>query len=166
MATVKYDLGLYIQDTWTIKRLTLSPGLRIENFNSFIPENSMAAGRFVPARFYPEQKDLPNWNGDLAPRFGVAYDLFGDGRTALKGNVSKYFEAWTGLFANRYSPVASANSTFNWTDRNVDDIAQDSEFLPATGITGGSNANFGTDLVSRAPASDIVRGTILKAPSS
>jgi hypothetical protein len=156
-ATVKYDLGIYVQDTWTIKRLTLNPGLRIENFNSYIPENSMAAGRFVPARFYPAQTNLPNWNGNLAPRFGVAYDLFGNGKTALKGNVSKYYEAWTGLFASRYSPVASSTSTFNWTDSNNDDIAQDSEFLTAAGVTGGSNANFGKSIVSRAPDPNEVR---------
>jgi len=156
-ATVKYDLGLYVQDTWTIKRLTLNPGLRIENFNSYLPEMSMAAGRFVPARFYPEQTNLPNWNGDLAPRFGAAYDLFGNGKTALKGNISKYYEAWTGLFASRYSPVASSTSTFNWTDTNLDDIAQDSEFLPAGCVTCGSNANFGRSVISRAPDPNDVR---------
>src|SRR5581483_793945 len=156
-STVKYDLGIYVQDTWTIRRLTLNPGLRIENFNSFIPEDSMAAGRFVPARFYPAQKNLPNWNGDLAPRFGAAYDLFGNGKTALKGNISKYYEAWTGLFASRYSPVASSTSTFNWTDSNTDDIAQDSEFLPNGCVTCGSNANFGKSVVTRAPDANEVR---------
>jgi hypothetical protein len=152
-ATVKYDLGLYIQDTWTIKRLTLNPGLRIENFNSFIPEDSMAAGRFVPVRFYPAQRNLPNWNGDLAPRFSAAYDLFGDGKTAIKGNISKYYEAWTGLFASRYSPVASSTSSYNWADLNGDDIAQENEFI----ANPGSNANFGKSVVSRAADSNEVR---------
>ena len=152
-ATTKYDLGIYVQDTWTMGRLTLSPGLRIENLNGFLPENSMPAGRFVPARFFAERTDLPNWNGDLAPRFGVAYDLFGNGKTAVKGNISKYYEAWTGLFAARYSPVSNSTSSYNWTDVNKDDIAQESEFIN----NAGSNANFGLPIVSRAPAADLAR---------
>jgi hypothetical protein len=148
-ATVKYDIGVYLQDSWTIKRLTLNPGLRIENFNSYLPAVSMTAGRFVPARYYPAQYNLPNWNGDLAPRFAAAYDLFGDGKTAVKGNVSKYYEAWTGLFAARYSPVANSTSVFNWTDSNSDDIAQENEFLPNGCVTCGSNANFGKSIISR-----------------
>src|SRR3984893_8359333 len=152
-ATVKYDIGIYVQDTWTIRRLTLNPGLRIENFNSYLPENSMAARRFVPGRFYPAQYNLPNWNGDLAPRFSAAYDLFGDGKTALKGNISKYYEAWTGLFASRYSPVANSTSSYNWADLNHDDIAQENEFINNP----GSNLNFGKTIISRAKDPNEVR---------
>ena len=50
---VNYDLGYFVQDSWTIKRLTLNPGLRVENFNARIDETTMPAGRFAPARFFP-----------------------------------------------------------------------------------------------------------------
>ena len=93
--TVKFDLGYYVQDSWTIKRLTLSPGLRVDNFNSFIEATAVPAGRFVPARFFPERQNVPNWIGYTAPRLSAAYDLFGDGRTAIKGAISKYYQPLT-----------------------------------------------------------------------
>ena len=36
------DLGLYVQDTWTRKRLTLTPGLRWEYFNASYPEEGVS----------------------------------------------------------------------------------------------------------------------------
>ena len=76
------DSGIYVQDTWTIKRLTLNPGVRVEYYNAQMKAIAVPAGRFVPARYFPEEKNLPNWNNDVAPRFSVAYDLFGTGKTA------------------------------------------------------------------------------------
>ena len=56
------DLGLYAQDSWTLKRLTLNPGIRWDKFVGSLPEQSMGAGRFFPARTYPAVKNLPNWS--------------------------------------------------------------------------------------------------------
>ena len=53
------DLGMFIQDTWTTKRLTLSPGLRWDHFNSSIPAQDAAAGRFVPARHFDAIAERP-----------------------------------------------------------------------------------------------------------
>src|SRR5215468_6445886 len=47
---VNSDFGIFVQDTWTTKRLTLSPGIRYDHFNSSIPAQTEAAGRFVPVR--------------------------------------------------------------------------------------------------------------------
>ena len=49
----KADLGLYAQDKWTIRRLTLNYGLRFEYFNGYVPATSLPAGRFVGARDFP-----------------------------------------------------------------------------------------------------------------
>ena len=149
---VNYDLGYYIQDSWTLKRLTLNPGLRVENFNSQIDETSMPAGRFAPARFFPAVKNTPNWNNDLAPRFSASYDLMGDGKTALKFGWSKYWEPQTGGFANRYAAGAQSESR-NWFDcdinaagsgcstavlpTNGDGIAQANEIGPTKSATFG-----------------------------
>lgn len=151
------DVGFYVQDAWTIGRLTLNPGLRIEYFNGWNPESSMAAGRFVPARFFPAQHDVPNWDHQPAPRFSAAYDVFGDGRTAIKGSVSKYYQAWSAGFAQRYSPGVLTSETRNWFDcdllagtstcsgrtlsTNGDDIAQDNEIGPAANALFGRNIN-------------------------
>lgn len=160
-AYVNYDLGFYVQDSWTIKRLTLSPGLRVEYFNSSIRETAMPAGRFVPARFFEEQPNLPNWANDPAPRLSAAYDLFGDGRTALKGSASKYYAQWSAGWARRYANSASSSDSRNWFDcalnaagnacsavaltTNGDNIAQDHEIGPSSSQTFGLRSDRNPD---------------------
>ena len=97
IANVNADLGLFVQDTWTTRRLTLNPGLRYDYFNSSIPAQTAPAGRFVPARSFAGIDNVPNWK-DVSVRMGAAFDLFGDGRTAVKGNVGRYIQSeGTGL---------------------------------------------------------------------
>src|SRR5260370_13379063 len=56
------DLGLFVQDSWTLShRLTLNPGIRLDKFVGSIPPQSMPAGRFVPARNFPEYDNFPTW---------------------------------------------------------------------------------------------------------
>ena len=115
---VNYDLGIFAQDSWTIKRLTLNMGLRLDNFDSMIEATSMPAGRFAGERYFPEREHVPQWLWDVSPRFSMAYDLFGDGRTALKASFSRYLDPLTGGFADRYSPGAG-NETRNWFDCTI-----------------------------------------------
>ena len=100
---VNADFGLFIQDTWTTKRLTLSPGLRFDHFNSSVPEQDVPAGRFVPARHFDAIPNVPNWN-NVAPRLGASYDLTGQGRTAIKGNVGLYVQSQGSGFAADLQP--------------------------------------------------------------
>ena len=84
------DFGIYVQDSWRLtNRLTIARGIRFEYLNASIEARTAPAGRFVPARQFPEVPDLPNWF-NIAPRFGVVYDLTGDARTALKGTINRY----------------------------------------------------------------------------
>ena len=53
------------------------------------PRWSSTPAPWVPARSFPEVKDVPNWK-DVNPRVGAAYDLFGTGRTAIKGFLGRY----------------------------------------------------------------------------
>ncbi|HEX7795338.1 MAG TPA: carboxypeptidase regulatory-like domain-containing protein, partial [Vicinamibacterales bacterium] len=46
---VNYDLGIYAQDTWTMNRLTVSPGIRFDRFNAESKAGCRQAGRFAPA---------------------------------------------------------------------------------------------------------------------
>jgi hypothetical protein len=150
---IHMDLGIYAQDSWTVKRLTLSPGVRVQWFNASATAVSVPAGRFAPPRYYPEQKDLPNFPHDVAPRFSAAYDLFGDGRTAVKTSVSKYYVQQTGFWTKVYANSGQFSDTRNWFDcdlnaagtacsglnlaTNNDGIVQMNEIGPA------SSANFG-----------------------
>ena len=121
----KYDIAIFGQDTWTMKRLTLSPGLRIDLFDSYYPAQSLPATRFVGARSFPEEpeSERPHWK-DWAPRLGAVYDLFGDNTTALKASWGKYVRTYHGEFSSAYNPMVSTSDTRTWVDWNSDDIAQ------------------------------------------
>jgi len=146
---IKYDLGLYIQDSWTYKQLTLSPGIRFEAFNTYVPAQGSPAGRFVPFREFDEIENLPNWR-DVAPRLGVVYDVFNDGRTALKAHVGKYMRSFSTVgFAAVYNPMVIATDRRTWSDLNGDDIAQDNEIGPVNtpfNVSGSSNRNADPDI--------------------
>jgi hypothetical protein len=146
---VDADLGFYAQDTWTLGRLTLAPGLRFDYFNTSIPEQSVPAGRFVPARQFAAIPDIASWL-NVSPRFGASYDLFGNGKTAIKGNAGAYVQSQGTGFAATYNPVVISTDTRTWNDLNRDDIAQENELGPT------SNVNFGTRQ-NQNPADDIRR---------
>ena len=78
--------ALYAQDSYSIKNLTVTGGVRWERLEGYLPEQSSPASRFFPnlPRSFPEQRDMINWN-TIGPRISAAYDLLGNGRTAFKG---------------------------------------------------------------------------------
>jgi hypothetical protein len=120
------NTGLYIQDSWTFGRFTINPGLRYERFAMSIPAQGAGAGRWVPAREFAAQENIVDWN-TLAPRFGVVWDLFGDGRTAVKGGLSRY-DRLAGITI--VQPLNQKNISFQtcpWADANADLRAQSSE---------------------------------------
>src|SRR5439155_22960451 len=80
---------MYAQDQWTLKRLTLNYGLRFDRFRGYNLAQHVPAGRFVPARDFAPVDDVPNWK-DVAPRIGGAYDVFGNGKTAIKASLGRY----------------------------------------------------------------------------
>jgi outer membrane receptor for Fe3+-dicitrate len=120
------NLGIYVQDSWQLGRVTINPGVRYERFVMSIPAQSSGAGRWVPARDFPAQENIVNWNS-ISPRFGFAWDLTGDGRTAVKGGVSRY-DRLAGV--NLVQPLNQRNIAFQtcpWDDSNRDLRAQESE---------------------------------------
>lgn len=145
------DLGVYAQDSWTRKRLTVNVGVRMDHLNASIEETSVQGGRFVPLRYQEQIPNLPNFT-NFSPRLGAAYDLFGDAKTALKISYGKYMETWTTGFARRYNPMLSQSEVRTWSDVNGDDIAQDGEIGPSP------NRLFGVLAQTRRPSEDIQRG--------
>ncbi len=143
-ADVHADLGIFVQDTWTTKRLTLSPGVRWDHFNSSVPDQTVPAGRFVPARQFAAIPDVPNWN-NVSPRIGASYDLTGKGKTAIKGNFGVYVQSQGPGFATTYNPAVFSTDQRTWTDLNKDDIAQENEIGPARNLTFGVRRNQNPD---------------------
>jgi len=111
--TVNYNAGIFAQDQWTVKRLTANYGLRIDFLNASVDPQDIVAGPFTPARSYPGISNVPNWK-DIDPRFGVAYDLFGNGKTALKASIGRYVVADGYTIARAVNPE---QSTVNQTTR-------------------------------------------------
>jgi hypothetical protein len=163
---IQYDSAFFAQDAWTFRRLTLNPGLRIEWFAAGMRETSAAAGRFVPARFFPKQYDLIKWGPDYAPRLSAVFDVFGDGRTALKTSASKYHRQYDADPVLAYADAGIRQENRNWFDCvlnaggtacsgaaspfNNDGVAQDHEIGPSP-----SSGNF--QLRSGAVAGDLRR---------
>ena len=112
------DRGIYAQDTWTIDRLTINAGVRWDHFESetnTYRTGDLPAGRFVPARTAVPYDQEPFWN-DVAPRFSVVYDLFGDSRTALKFSANRFMKPWTSGLRRALLALPGAGGRPDWFD--------------------------------------------------
>ncbi len=147
------DLGIYGQDTWTIKRMTINAGLRWDYLNNKVQAQDAPASTWIGPRHYDELTGVPNFK-DLSPRLGVAFDLFGNGKTALKATLSRYVQTSTVGYARLLNPInTSVNSaTRSWTDTNRDGIPQVSELGPL------SNSSFGQVSVATRYDPDTIAG--------
>ena len=114
------DLGFYAQDRWSVDRLTLQGALRFDYFATSFPDQTVGPSLLTPTRniTFPAQDNI-SWK-DLTYRSGFAYDLFGDGKTAVKVAFNKYLLGQTlnGLGRDP-NPVLSLRTTANrpWNDR-------------------------------------------------
>ena len=124
--------ALYVQDSWRLGRVTVNPGVRYERFVMSIPAQSAPAGTWIGARDFAAHDDLINWN-TVSPRLGVSWDASGDGRTAVKGGVSRY-DRLEGITI--IQPLNQRNIAFQtcpWNDANHDLVAQLNEIGTCTG---------------------------------
>ena len=152
--------ALFAQDQWTIDRLTLNLGLRLDLVNGYVPEQHLAAGPWVPARDFAAVKNAPSWK-DVDPRLGLAYDLFGTGRTAVKAALGRFVPIQSNIpigttsgivFPNNPVSAMVIGSTRTWTDANGDYLPQEGELGPH------SAADFGRPRIVTRYADDILRG--------
>jgi hypothetical protein len=170
LSRVRFN-ALYIQDQWTRGRVTAQAALRYDHSWSYYPEQSIGGTRFLPAvTVFPESQGVIGYN-DVTPRMGVAYDLFGTGRTALKFNAGRYLEAAVNGNGN-YSALLPASRvpvsvTRTWTDANrnfVPDCVLENPLAQDLRGSGGdfcaaiSNANFGISTPTLAYDPQIMQG--------
>jgi hypothetical protein len=152
--------AFYAQDQWTLGRLTASGALRFDNSRSGYGETCIGPNNLMPLQsdgtraYCTDPADGVNYK-DLTPRYGVNWDVFGTGRTAVKINGGKFLNAAgiTGIYSGTNPARRTSNSlTRNWTDTNnnrrIDcnllDVNDTSD--GCTTFTGGSNvAQYGRD---------------------
>jgi outer membrane receptor protein involved in Fe transport len=109
------DHGVFVQDRWTpTAKLTLNLGLRFETTYGWLPATCRPATTFVVEQCFPEIKGAPDFKG-IVPRVSAVYDVFGDGRTAVKVSASRYDQPITLSNVFRVNPLGVVNDTRNWT---------------------------------------------------
>ena len=158
---VNMDLGIFVQDQWTLGNLTLNLGVRFDQLVGSNPAQCRPSGDYTAEFCFDEIGNSPNWK-DISPRMGAAYDLFGDGRTALKFSVGRYVKpsaTQVASLTNPASAIAAATSRA-WTDTNGDFMVDCDVAMAAANGECGPNANskFGTILQQRILSTDITEG--------
>jgi hypothetical protein len=133
-----WRFGAYAQDSFRIgRRLSLNIGLRYDESHAFKPrqmkkgitaqlplESPGLLNMLLPDLFSENDivveplKDLIVWK-DISPRIGVTYDLFGNGKTALKASFSRYTEFLQVAWTQQSNPFPVQNAQINWYDNNA-----------------------------------------------
>jgi len=113
----------FLTDQYTIGRATLNLGVRWEHYDVFTPDQRQLAFTFpsglsIPATTFAETHYV-KWDG-IVPRLGVSYDLFGTGKTVLKGNWGLYkFNPGVGVAQDANPNQSEKIITYAWTDTKV-----------------------------------------------
>ena len=123
--------ALYMQDQWTVDRFTLTGALRYDHAESRYGSTCVGEGEpFARVQadgtktYCTPETDGVNYN-DISPRFGAVWDVFGNGKTAIKWNMGKYLQSAgiSGLYTGANPARNTVNSlTRNWTDTDADRI--------------------------------------------
>ena len=145
--------SFFAQDTWTRGRLTLQGALRYDRAWSYSPAGLSGTTAAAPqlglnAITFEQTPSVDSFN-DITPRFGVAYDVFGTGKTALKFSGGRYLgNATNGGAYTRNNPAVRTVSTVSrgWTDDGDRVVECNLAILTANGECAGltgNNLNFG-----------------------
>jgi hypothetical protein len=157
------NLGLFIGDQWTLKRLTLNLGLRFDYLHESVPAECYDATPFVASRCFAAVDNVPNYK-DLDPRVGMAWDVFGNGKTAIKGSASRYVQGDTLSIATANQPLLTSVNTVTrtWSDKsgtfNPYNDCNLSNPLANGGCGQINNLNFGGSNVTTTYAPGVLTG--------
>lgn len=111
------DYSAYVSDVWRpMNRLTVNMGLRYDRATANVPAQLKEAGPWPFARTgqLPEVDVLDVTA--FAPRLGAAFDLFGDGRTALKATYGSYNHGHIYGWVGNFNPNYAAETRYRWAD--------------------------------------------------
>lgn len=170
--------AVYAQDAWTIgDRLTLNLGVRLDGIYGYVPVQSSPAGTWAALseqlsdavfEVTSEIQGLPDWPMNVGPRLSFAYDLFGDGRAALKGGWGRYYTQTGSALSGSANPNGYSSARVGWNDLDGDRLVDlgpsgtlvDSPELDLskfTGFTGGASTVYDRD-ANRPYSDDISLG--------
>jgi Carboxypeptidase regulatory-like domain/TonB-dependent Receptor Plug Domain len=169
--------SVFAQDQWTIGRLTLQGAVRYDRAWSWAPaerNGTTLTSPFNPQPIsFPETVSVAGYN-DITPRMGVAYDTFGNGKTAVKVNLGRYLQAATNdenYWANNPAMrTVTSVPVRDWADGNhnyvidcdiSNPLRQDNSATggDTCGALGGNDLNFGKSNPTFATVNpDILKG--------
>jgi carboxypeptidase family protein/TonB-dependent receptor-like protein len=132
--------ALYAQDSYTVKRFTLTAGVRWERLEGYLPAQSSPASVFFPdiPRTFAEVRNIALWH-TAGPRVSGIYDVTGDGKTAAKASYGRYYYIIpTGGFLSTVNPNSNYFATYGWNDINGDLKFQPGEQTGTPVITSGT----------------------------
>jgi len=137
-------LAFFAQDSYSVKRLTLTAGLRWERLEGYLPEQSSPPSVFYPdiQRSFSEVRNLVLWH-TAGPRASAIYDVTGDGKTAAKASYGRYYYVLStgGGGVSNVNPNANYFTTYGWNDINGDLKFQPGEQTGAGVLTSGTTTS-------------------------
>jgi hypothetical protein len=174
---IKMDLGVFVQDKWAVSdRLTLNLGVRYDHFIGETRESEVLPNRFTfseisnGVKFGPCEDgkagrgcygQVQNWK-DISPRIGVAWDVFGNGRTALKASLARYVAGQQVAVARGFNPAESLTraDARPWTDLDGNGLPFDANGNLQLNELGTSTATatFGRNLSTTSYSPDVLNG--------
>ncbi len=149
--TISWETGYFAQDDWKVShRLTLNLGIRYDLFTHPYEANNqqsnynIATNTLVVAGQNGNSRSLINTNfKNFAPRIGFAYDLYGDGKTALRGGYGIYYFLDRGGVGNQLSNNPDFNGTSNYNSYSGYRIALSGQAPMVANAANKSNVNPG-----------------------
>lgn len=136
--------AVFAQDSYSVRRLTLTGGLRWERLEGYLPEQSSPPSVFYPnlQRSFSAARDLVLWH-TAGPRASAIYDVTGNGKTAAKASYGRYYYVLStgGGGVNQVNPNANYFTTYGWNDINGDLNFQPGEQTGAGVLTSGTTTS-------------------------
>jgi hypothetical protein len=97
--STKYDLkvlGAFLQDSWrATSRFTVNAGVRYD-IEAYPTQTALNTATNNAMTAYGVREGIRLQPTNIAPRIGVAYDIFGDGKTVVRANYGIFYDRTPG----------------------------------------------------------------------